>query len=81
MLDHDFFVSQPNFFGGLQKTFEEANYIILGVPFDFTSTYRVGARFGANAIRQASLNIEPFSFRTGIYFEELKLHDLGDLHI
>lgn len=77
----ELFVSQPNVFSGFQKPFEEANYIILGVPFDFTSTYRTGARFGPNAIREASLNIETYSFRTGLDVEDLRLHDLGDLHV
>ena len=81
MSHHELFVSQSNVFSGFQKPFEKADYIILGVPFDVTSTYRTGARFGPNAIRQASLNIETYSFRTGIDIEDLKLHDLGDLHI
>jgi agmatinase len=81
MSHHELFVSQSNVFSGFQKPFEKADYIILGVPFDVTSTYRTGARFGPNAIRQASLNIETYSFRTGIDVEDLKLHDLGDLHI
>jgi agmatinase len=81
MSNHELFVSQSNVFSGLQKPFEKANYIILGVPFDVTSTYRTGARFGPNAIRQASLNIETYSIRTGIDVEDLLLHDLGDLHI
>jgi len=80
MSDHELFVSQSNIFSGFQKPFEKANYIILGVPFDATSTYRTGARFGPNAIRQASLNIETYSLRTGIDVEDLALHDLGDLH-
>jgi len=75
------FVSQQNIFSGLQKSFEKADYIVFGVPFDVTSTYRTGARFGPTAIRQASLNIETYSFRTGIDVEDLKLHDLGDLHM
>jgi agmatinase len=77
---HELFVSQSNVFSGLQTPFDKADYIFLGVPFDFTSTYRTGARFGPNAIRQASLNIETYSFRTGIDIEDLQLHDLGDLH-
>lgn len=81
MSHHKLFVSQSNVFSGFQKPFEKADYIILGVPFDVTSTYRTGARFGPNAIRQASLNIETYSFRTGIDVEDLRLHDLGDLHI
>ena len=78
---HELFLSQSNIFSGFQKPFEKADYIILGVPFDVTSTYRTGARFGPNAIRQASLNIETYSFRTGIDIENLQLHDLGDLDI
>ena len=74
-------VSQPNVFGGFQKSFERADYVILGVPFDVTSTYRTGARFAPNAIRQASLNIETYSFRTGIDIEDLQIHDSGDLDI
>jgi len=68
-------------FAGFGKPFENANYVIYGVPFDITSTYRTGARFGPTAIRQASLNIETYSFRSGVDLEDLKFHDLGDLHV
>jgi agmatinase len=78
---HELFVSPSNIFSGFQVPFEKADYVILGVPFDVTSTYRTGARFGPTAIRQASLNIETYSFRTGIDVEDLRLHDLGDLHV
>ncbi|MGA3190937.1 MAG: agmatinase [Candidatus Bathyarchaeia archaeon] len=78
---HELFVSPSNIFSGFQKPFDKANYAILGVPFDVTSTYRTGARFGPTAIRQASLNIETYSFRTGVDVEDLGLHDLGDLHV
>jgi agmatinase len=81
MSHHELFASQSNVFSGIQKSFEKADYVILGIPFDVTSTYRTGARFGPNAIRQASLNIETYSFRTGMDVEDLKLHDLGDLHV
>lgn len=81
MSHRELFVSQSNVFSGLQKSFEKADYIVLGVPFDVTSTYRTGARFGPVAIRQASLNIETHSFRAGVDVEDLRLHDLGDLNI
>lgn len=77
----DLFASQSNVFSGLQKPFEQAKYVIFGVPFDTTSTYRTGARFGPNAIRQASLNIETYSFRSGLDVEDLALYDAGDLHV
>ena len=77
----ELFTSQTNVFSGIQKSFEEAKYVIFGVPFDGTSTYRTGARFGPNAIRQASLNIETYSFRSDMDIEDLALYDSGDLHV
>jgi len=79
--NRELFVSRSPVFTGSQQTFEDAKYIVLGVPFDVTSTYRSGARFAPLAIREASLNIEGFSFRTGVDVEDLKIHDLGDLHV
>ena len=77
----ELYVSPTVVFSGYQKSFSEADYIILGVPFDVTSTYRTGARFGPTAIREASLNIESYSFSSGIDVEDLRMHDLGDLHV
>ena len=77
----ELFTSQTNVFSGMQKTFKEAKYVLFGVPFDATSTYRTGARFGPNAIRQASLNIETYSFRSRTSLEGIALHDTGDVHV
>jgi agmatinase len=81
MSNWELFVSQSNVFGGIQKPFRKARYVVFGVPFDVTSTYRTGARFGPNAVRLASQNIETYSFRSGVDVEDLLLHDLGDLHV
>jgi agmatinase len=81
MSNWELFVSQSNIFCGIQKPFGKAKYVVFGVPFDVTSTYRTGARFGPQAIRQASQNIETYSFRGGVDVEDLALHDLGDLHV
>ena len=68
-------------FSGYQKPFNEAAYTILGVPFDYTSTYRTGARFAPTAIREASQNVETYNFRTGLDIEKIKIHDLGNLDV
>jgi agmatinase len=81
MSNFELFVSQSNVFSGIQRSFEDAKYVVFGVPFDVTSTYRTGARFGPNAIRQASLNIETYSFRSGFDVEDLLMHDAGDFHV
>ena len=81
MSNLELYTSQTNVFGGIQKPFEKANYVVFGVPFDATSTYRSGARFGPNAIRQASLNIETYSFRSAVDLVDLALYDAGDLNV
>lgn len=52
---------------------------ILGVPFDATSTYRLGSKFGPEALRESFLNIEIFSSRLNVDLEELSVEDLGNL--
>jgi len=77
----ELYTSQPNVFGGKQKPFDKAHYVIFGVPFDATSSYRTGARFMPNAVRQASLNIETYSFRSDQDLEDAPIHDAGDLDV
>lgn len=77
----ELFVSPSFVFIGSQKSFEESDYVILGVPLDVTNTFRTGCRFAPSAIRQASLHLETYSFRAGIDAEDLMVHDLGDLHV
>ena len=78
----ELFVSQCNSLGGVQKPFEKAEYIILGVPFDNTSTYRTGARFGPDAIRTASMNMETYCTRTGnIHSNHLFIYTVGWGHL
>jgi agmatinase len=81
MSHRELYSSPAAVFSGVQKPFSETTYIVLGVPFDVTSTYRTGARFAPLAIRDASLNIETYSFRSGVDIEKVNIHDLGDLHI
>lgn len=52
---------------------------VLGVPFDSTSTFRLGSKFGANAIREAFLNIEIYSNRLNVDLENCPINDLGNL--
>jgi agmatinase len=68
-------------FSGYSGPIERAEYVIVGVPYDCTSTYRAGSRFAPRAIREASLNIETYSLDTGIDVEAIPLHDAGDLHV
>jgi agmatinase len=81
MSDVELHVSPSAVFSGYQKPLAKADYVLVGVPFDVTSTFRTGARFAPLAIREASLNIETFSFRSHLDIEDVTIHDLGDLHV
>lgn len=74
-------ISPVNPFAGIQAGYDEADYVVLGFPYDQTSTYRFGSRNAPQAVREASLNLETYSPRTGLFLENLKIRDLGDLEV
>jgi len=64
------------------RTLEDVDVAIVGVPFDTGVTYRVGGRFGPNAVRAASVMLRPFNPNLGISpFEILSCVDYGDVAI
>lgn len=62
-------------------SFEEAEVVILGCPYDGSATFRPGARFGPSAIRKASWGIETYSPHLHRDLEALSIHDMGDLEL
>lgn len=62
------------------ETSDSQKFGILGVPFDGTTSYIPGARFGPKSVREASYNFEGYNLRlkrripSGIF-------DLGDLEV
>ena len=59
---------------------EGARLAIVGMPFDTAASFRVGARFGPQAIRQASMLLFPYNPVSRTYpFEESLAIDVGDL--
>lgn len=61
---------------------EDVDVAIVGVPFDTGGTYRVGARFGPQAIRGASALIRPYHTGSGIaVFDTLSVVDYGDVPV
>ncbi|WP_406670562.1 agmatinase [Methanolobus sp. ZRKC4] len=59
--------------------YESARYVIFGVPFDGTSSYRSGSRWAPDAMRQASANFETYNAYFDIDYEDLLIHDAGNL--
>ena len=71
----------PNYFADAESSFDSASFILYGVPFEKTSSFRHGADKAPYEVRQASWNFERYDLRTGINFEEIRVHDYGDLDV
>ena len=48
-------------FIGCDSSYRTAGIVLYGAPFDSTSSYRPGARFGPAAIRHESYGLETYS--------------------
>ncbi len=46
-------------FIGCESSFEEASIVLYGAPFDSTTSFRPGARFGPSAMRHESFGLKP----------------------
>lgn len=57
---------------------EQAEVVLIGFPFDRTSSFIPGSRFGPRYIRMCTENIEWFSPYQNRTLEPLKIADLGD---
>jgi agmatinase len=64
------------------RTLEGVDVALVGVPFDTGVTYRVGGRFGPNAVRAASVMLRPYNPNLDVApFEVLSCVDYGDVAI
>lgn len=70
-----------NSFLGCTSDFDNADIVIFGAPFDGTTTFRPGTRFGPQAMRTESIGLETYS----PYFDkdmcDYNLFDAGDLDL
>jgi agmatinase len=71
-------MERPGVFADAHASFDEAQFVIVGVPFDRTTSFRPGARFGPDSIRQHSWNFETYDLETGIDLVDVPIHDLGN---
>ncbi len=68
-------------FIGCDAEFDEAAAVIFGAPFDGTTSFRPGTRFGPSAIRAESFGIETYSPYCDRDLCEVKVFDGGDLDL
>lgn len=68
-------------FMGCESSFEEADTVIFGAPFDSTTSYRPGTRFGCSTIRHESFGIESYSPYQDKDLFDGKVMDSGDIEL
>ncbi len=69
------------YFIGADKTYQESDVVILGAPFDGTTSFRPGTRFAPNVIRLDSDGIETYSPYQNEDLEDRNIYDSGDSEI
>ncbi len=73
--------NEINAFIGCESGFDEASAVIFGAPFDSTTSYRPGARFGPAAIRGESFGIETYSPYQDKDLSDIRVFDSGNLEL
>ncbi|MEA3324307.1 MAG: agmatinase [Euryarchaeota archaeon] len=68
-------------FADAVSTYEDARFVIFGVPFDATSSFRRGSADAPDAMRKASYNFETYNDFYGIDLADIPTHDLGNLDL
>lgn len=61
--------------------YDDAKIVIFGAPFDSTTSYRPGARFGSAAIRHESYGLETYSPYLDRDLEDINVFDSGDIEL
>ena len=68
-------------FLGCDAAYEEAEIVLFGAPFDSTTSYRPGARFGPAAIRHESYGLETYSPYQDADLCDYAVFDAGNLEL
>ncbi len=71
----------PDYFADAEASLNDAEYVIVGVPYDKTSSFRPGAKKAPEEIRKASWNFETYNFKTGIDLRDIRFHDYGNVDV
>ena len=68
-------------FIGCDSSYRAADIVLYGAPFDSTTSYRPGARFGPSAIRHESFGLETYSPYQNADLTDFDVFDSGDLEL
>ena len=68
-------------FIGAESDYSSADIVLFGAPYDSTTSFRPGGRFGPQTMRVESFGIETYSPYQDRDLEDLRVHDAGDLEL
>ena len=68
-------------FIGCESSYEEAKIVLFGAPFDSTTSFRPGARFGSAAMRHESFGLETYSPYQDKDLTDYAVFDSGDIEL
>jgi agmatinase len=68
-------------FMGATENYEEADIALVGIPMDFTVSFRPGTRMGPQQIRTVSYGIEEYSVYLDKDLADKSYFDLGDMNL
>lgn len=68
-------------FIGCDSEYGDSKIVIFGAPFDSTTSYRPGARFGSAAMRHESYGLETYSPYLDSDLEDISVFDSGDIEL
>jgi len=68
-------------FADADSELEGSDYVVVGLPFDGTASFRTGSRDGPDAIRLASFNFESYDSYYDVDLGELSICDLGNMDL
>ncbi|MCR4875876.1 MAG: agmatinase [Clostridiales bacterium] len=68
-------------FIGCDGEYDYAQIALFGAPFDSTTSFRPGARFGSSAIRHESFGLETYSPYQDKDLTDIRVFDCGDLEL
>ena len=68
-------------FIGCEGSYEESPIVLFGAPFDSTTSFRPGARFGSAAMRHESFGLETYSPYQDRDLTDYAVFDSGDMEL
>ena len=77
---HSYFEDNTGFIGS-GDSYEQAKVAIIGLPMDFTVSFRPGTRMGPKQIRAVSDGIEEYSYYLDKDLSDASYYDCGDLSL